>query len=178
MRLLPTALSVVCWAVCAILLCMWMRSYREADRLHGRLWDRESFLVGSKQGAVSYLWFRSHGHEKWWQWAMPTYAVDDEMSFPVGDIDQYQNRLGFGHLDDPIYFVMPMEQNGRMMMGAAIATLRGAGPIIPYWFHVSIFATLGALLALRQSMRFGLRAMLLGTTVLALLMGLAAWALR
>ena len=178
MRLLPTALSACCWTICAILLFMWGRSYREADRLHGRLWDRESFLIGSKQGTVSFLWFRSHGHEKWWQWETPTYAVDDEMSFPVGDIDQYQNRLGFGYLKDPMYLVMPMEQNGFMMMGAATATLRGAGPIIPYWFPASIFATLGTWLALRQSSRFGLRAMMLGTTMLVLLMGIAAWALR
>ena len=178
MRLLPIVLSSCCWVICAILLFMWGRSYRESDRMHGRLWDRESFLVSSKQGAVSLLWFRSHGHENWWQWETRTYAVDDEMSFPVGDIDQYQNRLGFGYLNRPMYLVMRTEQNGFTALGAATATLRGAGPIVPYWFLLSIFATLGALLALRRSQQFGLRTMMLGTTMLVLLMGIAAWALR
>ncbi len=178
MRLLAIILSACCLVICITLLIMWGRSYREADRLHGRLWDREFFLIGSKQGTVSFLWFRSHGHEKWWQWETPTYAVDDEMSFPVGDVDQYQKRFGFGYLNNPMYFVMPMEQNGTMMMGAATATLRGAGPIVPYWFLLSIFAMLGTLLALRRRQRFGLRTMMLGTTALVLLMGIAAWALR
>lgn len=178
MRLIAATLATVCLLICVALIIMWGRSNRHADRLHGRLWDRESILIGSKQGTVSFLWFRSHGHENWWQWETRTYNVDDEMSFPVGDIEQYQGRLGFGYLQNPFYYVMRPVQNGWHVLGAASATLRGSGPIVPYWFLLSIFATLGGLITLRRNQSFGLRTLMLSTTVTVLLMGLAAWAFR
>ena len=103
MRFLATTLAACCFVVCILLIVMWERSNSSADRLHGRLWDRESFLIASKQGTVSFLWFRSHGHENWWQWGVHTFPVDDELSFPVGDVEQYQGRLGFGYLHSPFF---------------------------------------------------------------------------
>lgn len=136
------------------------------------------FLIGSKQGTVSFLWFRSHGHEEWWRWETRTYDVDDEMSFPVGDVEQYQGLLGFGYLQNPFYYVMRPIQYGWHVLGAASTTLRGEGPVLPYWFLLSIFGTLGTLLAICRNQRFGLRMMLLAMTALILLMGLAAWTFR
>jgi hypothetical protein len=160
-----------------LLAAMWFRSYRHGDRMHGRLWGRESFLISSKQGAVTFLQFRSHGHEQWWQWEFRSYGTSDEMSFPVGDIDQYQGALGFGILQKPFYYVMrpviDTPQGQVTLMGAASTSLRGSGLIVPYWFLMLVFGVLAAILAVKRSVRFRLSSLLLVVTGTGIVVGIA-----
>jgi hypothetical protein len=180
-RKLRIAWSVAC-GISAVLLClMWVRSYRAADRLDGRIWFPRSFLVASKEGAVACIVFRWHGAENWWRWDTVSYPVDDELSFPGGPVDQFQNAIGFGWLDQPMYMVMRSTQklpdgSEIMVWGAATATLNGGGPIVPYWLLVVMTSCAGA--APLVSRRFSLRALLIVVTLVAVVLGLIVWAAR
>jgi hypothetical protein len=59
-----------------------------------------------------------------------------------------------------------------------VAFLFGGGYIIkiPYWFPVSLSATLASLPWMRPSVRFSLRTLLIATMLVAVVLGLAAYA--
>ena len=161
------------------LIAFWFRSYDSADRLHGRARDRQSFIIASKQGRVTFLWFTSHGHPNWWQWERRTYAVKDEMSFPVGSVRQYERACGFGLIHRPLFFVMPStyktpDGTTVQIWGAATATLRGSGVIVPYWFLVVVACVASVLFTLRRPWQFSVRSLLVVVTLVAVVLGLVA----
>ena len=171
--------SVLCFIACLALIGLWVRSYHDADRLHGRFWQRQSFLIASKQGRVTAVAFRWHGAPDWWQWGTHAFAIDDEMSFPVGSVRQYEAALGFGVMKDPVYMVMRStfetpEGATILISGAAIATLRGSGVIVPYWFLVLLSGVLAVALRLERPWRYTTRSLLIAITFVAILLGLIA----
>lgn len=177
-RVLRKALAIFLLAVAAGLLVFWFRSYASADRLHGRAWGRQSFIVASKQGRLTFLWFTWHGAPNWWQWGMHTHPVDDELSFPAGDVRQYENAAGFGLVHNPIYFVMRSTYQAEdgttvSVWGAATATLRGSGLIVPYWFPILATSLAGLPLIKKRPRQFGIRSLLLLMTLVAVVLGLA-----
>lgn len=123
---------------------LWVRSYVAADRVHARLGGRRSLIVAVKQGHVVVVGFMWHGSRNGWRWDVRSYSLDDELSFPVGPVRQYTAALGFGVIRRPLYMVMrSTRQTPRgpvMMFGAATATLRGWGVIVPLWFLVVLTA--------------------------------------
>ena len=176
-RILKTA-SVVCFAAGVVLIALWVRSYYEADRIHGRFGDR-SFIIASKQGRVTGVGFRWRGAPSWWQWGLHTYAVDDEMSFPVGSVRQYESAWGFGAMTDPMYMVTRStfetpEGATILISGAAVATLWGSAVIVPFWLLVLLAAVLGVGLRLERPWRYTMRGLLLAVTFFAILFGLIA----
>jgi hypothetical protein len=165
--------------IAVLLVGLWIRSHTSADRLHGCIHGRKSFLIASKQGRVVFLCFKSHGHANWWKWETRSYPVDDMLSFPSGDPRQRDSFAGFGSIVRPTYFVMrPTYQmpDGTtvMMFGAATATLRGSGIIVPYWFLVLSSSLLGCIVSLRRAWRFSLRSLLIAVTLSATVFGLIA----
>ncbi len=169
-------LTILLLVIGAALAGLWLRSYKTADRLHGRLRGRRSFVVASKEGRLTTVGFLSHGAPGWWKWEIRSYSADDVMSFPAGDVDQYDNWLGFGTIRDPIYFVMrPVQKtpDGTTMIfhGAATATLRGYGVIIPYWLLLGL--TVVGIAAVRvRRWRYSLCTLFIVMTLVALLLGL------
>ena len=104
---------------------------------------------------------------------MRSHQIDDELSFPFGDVKQYEKFPGFGIIRNPIYFVMPstvQRADGTtiMVFGAATATLRGWGVIIPYWLVVAITALSMMVLTLGR-LRYNIRALLIAVTFFAFL---------
>ena len=175
-RQIASVFSVV---ACVALVALWVRSYEQADRLHGRFWGRQSFLIASKQGRVAAVAFRWHGAADWWQWGKFTYAVDDEMSFPVGSVRPYESGLGFGYVKNPVYMVMRStfetpEGATILISGAAVATLRGWGMIVPYWFLVLLAGLLGVAARLEKPWRYTTRSLFIAITFVAILLGLVA----
>jgi hypothetical protein len=169
-------LTILLLVIGAALAGLWLRSYKTADRLHGRLWGRHSFVIASKQGRLTTVGFLSHAPPGWWKWETRSYPADDDMSFPAGDVKQYDNWLGFGTIRNPIYFVMrPVQEmpDGTTMhfWGAATATLRGSGVIIPYWLLLGLTVLAVAALRVRR-WRYSLRTLFIVVTLLALLLGL------
>jgi hypothetical protein len=155
----------------------WVRSFSHADRLHGRLWGRGAFLLGSKEGRVVIAGFRSHGHPAWWRWGVHTFPVDDALSFPVGPVRQYERKLGVGWIQNPLYFVMRPEQRRPdgttvIFFGAATATLQGTALLVPHWLIALVTAS--SILFLVRGRRFSLRAFLLWVTIVMVILGAAA----
>lgn len=156
-----------------VLLGLWIRSYESADRLHGRIRGYCDFTIASKQGRVVAFCFMPHGHPNWWKWETRTYPVDDELSFPSGDPRRYSPYAGFGVIGDQFYSVMRStyhtpDGNTIMMFGAASATLRGRGIILPYWFLVASATLMGYLLIRPRFWRFGIRSLILVMTLSAI----------
>jgi hypothetical protein len=173
------AVSVLSLATAAALVALWYRSYDHADRVHGRFWERNSFLIASKQGRVTAVAFRWHGAPNWWQWGVHSFAVDDEMSFPVGTVRQYESGLGFGTISNPTYMVMRStfetpEGATILISGAAVATLRGSGIIVPYWFLVLVAGLLAIVVTLERPWRYTTRSLLIAFTLVAIVLGLSA----
>lgn len=177
-RWLQYSLAVALLAFAVGLTFFWVRSYDLADQLHGRIWGRLSFIVASKQGRLTLVLFRSHGHPNWWRWATIAHPVNDEVSFPGGDVRQYETACGFGVIRQPVYQVMRSTyQEGGVTVfvgGAATAMLRGSGLIVPDWFSVLTSVMLGFLLIKRRPWQFSTRSLLVIMTVVAAVLGLAS----
>ena len=148
-------LSIVSLSLCLLMGTMWVRSHDTADRIHGRLWGKRSFVVASKQGRLTIVGFLWHGASNAWVWQMRRYPASDVMSFPVGDMRQYEKGLGFGIIRQPIYFVMhPTQETPQgtiSLLGAASATLRGSGVIVPYWFLMLMTVIVSGLILLAMA---------------------------
>jgi len=61
-----------------------------------------------------------------------------------------------------------------LISGAAIATLRGWGVIVPYWFLVLVAGMLGVVVRLERPWRYSTRTLLIAITFVAILLGLVA----
>lgn len=132
-RYVRPILLVLLIAVGGKLVAMWVRSYETADQWPGHLSSNWHYLLASKQGCLAILLLRPHGAAGWWRKQYRSVPVNDELSFPNGNMRRYGSTLGFGWIRDPIYSVMRSTQtlpDGRQisLFGAAIASLRGAGP--------------------------------------------------
>jgi hypothetical protein len=173
--------SVIFGTLSIALALLWVRSYRAADRLHGRVWGKQSFIVASKYGLLSVIGFRWHGAREF-EWRMVSFPADDELSFPWTTSNRWR-FLGFGWLNDPLYNVMRSTQTlpdgtTAHFFGAAVATLHGGGPVIPFWFLVCLSAVLSALpwrSTVVGARGFSLRTMVMVMTLIALVLGLGTW---
>jgi hypothetical protein len=179
MRRLRTCISAISLIASLAFVAIWLRSYHQADRIHGRFWSRESFLIASKHGRLTAVAFHWHGAADWWTWGVQTFAVDDEMSFPIGSMRQYERAAGFGLLMHPTYMVTRStfetpEGATILISGAAVATLRGAGVILPYWFLVLVSGLMGITLWLERPWRFSTRSLLIVVTFVAIVLGFVA----
>lgn len=170
----------------SLLLCLFaVRSYSHADRLHGHMGPLGSFLLASKEGRIVFVTV-SGANQGIRRWMFVSFDVNDELSFPLGPMEQHESWLGFGWMRDPLYMVMRSTIGGPRakvihIMGAASTSLRGAGPIVPYWFAILLSALASGLLGWPRAWRprFSLRSMLIVTTLvaagLALLALIDAW---
>jgi hypothetical protein len=113
-RRIRDGLSVLCIIACVALLIAWVRSYRMADRLHGKFWGRQSFIIASKQGRVTLVSHRWEGPPAKWHWEVLSFPASAEHSFPLGEetftkgtIRMYESALGFGVIQRPLIAVPP-----------------------------------------------------------------------
>lgn len=176
LRCVRRTTGVLLLIVACILVALWTRSHSFADRLHGRIQGHSDFIVASKQGRVTIFCFKPHGHPNWWKWETLSYPVDDELSFPGWSPQPSNFFYGFRLIGNQIYPVMRStwqtpDGGTVMLMGAATATLRGSGLVLPYWFLVATVTAVGFLLARRNLLRFGVRTMLVMLTLAAVMMG-------
>jgi hypothetical protein len=171
--------SALCVLACVALLALWVRSYHHADRVHGRLSEQNSFLLASKQGRVTAVAFRWDRVPDWWNAGFRTFAVNDEMSFPVGSVRRHEAGLGFGRIRDPMYMVTRStfetpEGATILISGAAVATLRGSGILVPYWCLMLLSGLAGIALQLERPWRYTTRSLLIAFTFVAIVLGLVA----
>jgi hypothetical protein len=179
LRYVRAIILLVCIAAACKLVALWVRSYRFADQWPGPIWRNSTYLVASKQGCLTALLLRPHGAPGWWLRQYRSVPVGDELSFPGGDMRYYKSTIGFGWIRNPHYSVMRSTQtlpdgSTIMLLGAASATLRGGGPVIPYWFLVSLVALFGSLSFLQWPPRFSIRGLLIAITIVSMILALAS----
>jgi hypothetical protein len=181
--------------VCVLLIALWVRSNQISDRLHGRLWGSEAFLLSAKEGRIATVVFSWNISQVRWEWETMSHPVDDELSFPVGRLDQHASHLGFGWINRPTYnFDLSREDLDRGPLVSYLITkalvnsgvismkvplrLNGAGPLVPIWFLVVLTSALATLPWIQWTSRFTLRTLLIATTLVAVVLGLVVYASR
>ncbi|HEX2473149.1 MAG TPA: hypothetical protein VHK01_00300 [Lacipirellulaceae bacterium] len=189
-RRIRDGLSVLCIIACVALLIAWVRSYRMADRLHGRFWGRQSFVIASKQGCMMFVVHRWDGNPEVWRWQVITHgAADIAQSFPIGSVRAYEAGWGFGRIQRPL-MAEPFEPtsprhkvNVEFVDGLDVIVLRGPGPIptlngsgviVPYWFLAFLVGGSAFALQTYRPWRYSLRGLLAAVTFVAILLSLIA----
>ena len=134
----------VAWGVVAVLLCvLWVRSTRVADGAYVPLPSKAAISIRS---ITSRIIVTHHATGRTREWVAWHGEFDD---FQLVEARLADDRLGFG------YF----------------ANSPNKTVIIPTWFLFAIFATLAAFPNIHWSKRFGLRTLLIITTLVALALG-------
>ena len=153
-RLLRIGWSAGCVIACLLLIVLWVRSYRWADLL-AYTRGQTYVAVADGRGIALFHWRTCHpfvtvGNKLGWEL----------ISGPAGTIDSNLKPLEFSRDSGP-------------------ATAFGFFISAPYWCCVFFLATLAVLPWIRQcKWRFTLRTLLIATTVVAVVLGLAVYAAR
>ena len=143
----------VAWGVVAVLLCVWwVRSYWWWDGAGFDAGSLESPLgVGSIQGRIEAIYI-PRTPVTFGEWKQQSYGITND------NIEQRGSALG---------------------AFSAIFAGGGYSMIVPHWFLFLFSAMLSIVPWLRQlSWRFSLRTLLIITTLVAVVLGLAVWAAR
>jgi hypothetical protein len=158
LRLLRIAVSAVCGILCLALIVLWMRSYSWADEvtLASRL------RLTSIYGYIQYLGpsARFSFQEDWdylgWRPSRDEIRAVTQSESTLNDLDPkkkaFLKRFGLGRPSRPSNI------------------WRGS---VPYWVAVCVAATLTVAPWIPWSNRFSLRTLLLATTLVAAMLGLA-----
>jgi hypothetical protein len=188
------AALLLCAGACVVFVALWIRSYRIADRVHGRFWGRQSFVVASKQGRVTLVSHRWEGQPEAWRWQVLSAPINSKRSipkvaaFPIGGMRMYESAFGFGLIRRPLIVPpdTPQHLRGPVVVefvdsldvintaGRGRTSLNGSAVIIPYWFLVLVAGVMSAVLLTRRFSSFSLRGLLLAFAFAAVLLGLIA----
>jgi len=149
LRKLRIAWSVFWGVACVLLIVLWVRSYQWEESASGPLPGASGFILDSIPSRLEIqLW---DGHLSW---EVIRYSQE---SLKARHIERSPFRgTGFGFYSRPHYCIIH----------------------IPYWFLSISTAILTAVPWLRYSKRFRLRTLLIATTLVAVVLGLAVWAGR
>jgi hypothetical protein len=168
-RKLRIAWSVACGVLCLLLIVLWVRSYWWNDRVYCPLNSTPRMLIGAS------LWGRitvgavvlpkddlsPRG------WARTSEYVGHVVSYEEEQdpFFEYLKRKFFEYLNDKFEYQMS-EKNGGYIR-------------FPHWLPLLALATLSVPAALPWlRWRFSLRALLIGMTVVAAILGVAIWAAK
>jgi hypothetical protein len=153
-RKLRIAWSVGCGIACVLLIVLWVRSYWRTDSM--TLWKASPSRFAYIQSVAGRLNFckdvMSPGEPRF-----QTLPLDESSTGFIRALRRCENRFGFGEISD-------------WSLSAVI---------VPYWFLVlaSMAITAAPWITLIR-FRFSLRTMLIATTLIAVVLGLIAVAMR
>lgn len=148
LRRLRLSASFVCLVGCAALTLLSLRSFYRHDMLTcGRVWRQYVAVVGSMQGRVTMYAYESGTS----RWDFETYIVDKRQESQVQGVRQAEIPYGFG----------VVKSAGRLFVTA------------PYWFPVLMLGLLFTLLRFRRPWRYNIRSLLIVTTFVAAVLGMA-----
>jgi hypothetical protein len=156
-RKLRIAFSAVCGVLCLLLILLWVRSYWWLDSLDGRLIHPSRVQLKSREGQLQYT--AAPIPAKWELRSRRLSELDPELLEIIrkqGLLWRWRHQLWRWGRDD----------------------FRGITKLyFPHWFVVVAFVVLGTIPWLhRTSLRFSLRALLIATTLVAILLGLIVYA--
>jgi hypothetical protein len=154
-RKLRIAWSVVCLIACVLLIVLWVRSYSNGH-LEGYLPAPSTVCCRSMTGVVIAL--RLPAETVTPSLGRENYQPLTFQPFETGPVDIVPTRSGF---------IFDWHSSSFWIVQ------------LPYWFLVAIPALCGVAPWLNQfSWRFSLRTLLIATTLVAVVLGLAVWATR
>ena len=145
---LRIAFSATCLIACVLLIALWVRSYWWTDFLYGPVSEVRFFESNSYCGRLALSLTSDPVHLQHWK-------VYSHQSGPLdGMFAPWKWELGKSKFSD-----------------SWVAAF-------PHWFSVALFGVLSAAPWLRLTRRLSLRTLLIATTPVAVMLGLAAYATR
>jgi hypothetical protein len=158
-RKLRIAWSVGCGVAGVLLITLWVRSHWRCDSLVWGITKTQGFYVGSQLGETTVRYIDYSGLPprmivSLFKWKFQSSVPHDTISLPS---DMAENSVAGLFVQYP--------GNG-LLVG------------IPYWFPVLLSVTFAAVPWFPWSKRFSLRTLLVVTTLVAMVLGLAVWSVR
>jgi hypothetical protein len=155
-RKLRIAWSSGCAIACLLLIVLWVRSYSYLDFCTSPLGSLHFQTVGGRA-----VFFALPDQPNWTAGSRPMETVSPRMALR-------QPCAGWPTSDDP----------PRGLLGFAIYKQYGLNPAVsaPIWFLVMVAVALGWLPWIADARRFSLRTLLIATTLVAVVLGLAVYA--
>jgi hypothetical protein len=157
-RKLRIAWSMVWGVLCVLLIALWLRSYRWVDLLTLPINSTRTIQIGTFPGDVVFRappvsYYRSKGDlrsvaslREHRSWPFkPSTSLKRKLPSKAGIRWSSQSQGSDGHL------------------------------IVPYWMMVALSGTMSVLPLKSKLWRFGLRTLLIATTLIAVLLGLLVW---
>jgi hypothetical protein len=146
--LLRTSVSVACLGACVLLLALWVRSYQVEDRVSGYHAQIGGFRLYSSQG----------------------WLVCSRNNAPAA-----QQNYSWGiELGSEEFWLAPNDDRLRFQLSRQFIQLAGfASASIPHWLPALASGILGVFFAASRRLRFSLRTLLIATTLMAVVFGLA-----
>jgi hypothetical protein len=141
-------------AVGLALTILWVRSYRVAERLHGRLATDKLFIVASKEGRVTAIIFPPAFHGDHWRWQIRRYPVKNELAFPDEYVRQHESILGFGVFHQAYYSLDQLFGRPRVSADSSIRFNFDAPRNVNSRF-IESYANFGSWMASGSSCRIG-----------------------
>jgi hypothetical protein len=155
-RKLRIAFSATCLIACVLLIVLWVRSYAHVDCVTYIFAGSRMAAVESKVGRV--------------------YLSTGESCYPPGYTAMQSKRLDD---DDVIYDFKTAKEDGfKALIFPSEYCQFPKALRLQHWYVVSFFIALGAIPWIRWSRRFSLRTLLIATTLIAVVLGLAVYAAR
>jgi hypothetical protein len=158
-RKLRIAFSALCGIACLLLIVMWARSYWRTDYLVWGITAKQGFLARSLNGAavLDYMNFSGSGKNLvLYKWHVESMPLPDTNRFSSGGVDN--TFAGF--------LIQRSGSGGRFLV------------CVPYWFLVPLTATLAVALSGKWALHFSLKTLLIATTLVAVLLGTIAYAVK
>ena len=155
---LRIAFSIICTTACLVLIVLWTRSYRVVDNIIGPPNGLHRFGVSSAAGWLTIRWTNSMGPDAFPQWTIQSRSVAQMEAVYKQMEDSIRNQPG-------ATFKRPVFKFG----------LTGNGAIqFQYWLPTLIAGAIAAVTTYRR--RYSLRTLLVATTLIAVVLGLAVYA--
>src|SRR4051794_12081438 len=147
------------WALaCVLLIVLWVRSYWRWEML-AKGWGArpaQVILAESHAGAFTFHYCdaRADPTLTFVRWKLTILPSSGDKFFPIGGLDEAYAGFLFQRLTDGFFLSLP------------------------YWFLVPVSAMCGWLPWLPWTRRFGLRTLLIATTLVAVVLGLAVYTMK
>jgi hypothetical protein len=179
LRFLLTFVGVVLVIVCVALLGLWVRSYYNTDSLNGIFTDRCGFQLMSSRGDVS---FCMTSLAKPWPRKVTVDLTDNFskrlLPYPDGDTDDDTAETWMRQRVASMPSSSPPDDPGGWLFNVRSIGSGDSFIRVPDWFAVLSTGVAAWQLLRKPSWQFTIRTMFAATTLLAVVLGLAAWMFR
>ena len=143
LKYLRIAVTTLSLTACALLVALWVRSYRIYDALCGSIGDHGAISLDLLRGRIILSYWPQLDRE--WQW---WHDEPDKVQIKsLNDIDHVTGFNTFTNFD-------------------------GGGVLVPHWFPVTVTAIVAVIGWSRGSRRFSLRTLQIATTLIAVGLGI------